>query len=88
MIPGGESYSVVGQTDGWTEVKVDDETTGYVSSDYVEISYNTVKAISVEEAEAARVAEEEELRRQQEEQQKQQPGYYIILIRGISSGKL
>ena len=88
MIPGGESYSVIGQADGWTEVKVDDETAGYVSSDYVEISYNTVKAISVEEAEAARAAEEEELRRQQEEQQKQQPGYYIILIRGISSGKL
>lgn len=72
MIPGGESYSVIGQADGWTEVKVDDETAGYVSSDYVEISYNTVKAISVEEAEAARAAEEEELRRQQEEQQKQQ----------------
>ncbi len=60
MVPGGQTYEVLSESDGWTEVRVDDSMTGYVSSDYVEITFDTVKAVSVEEAEAARIAAEEE----------------------------
>lgn len=67
QIPGGQTYEVLSQADGWTQLQIDDSVSGYVSSDYVEISYNTVKAVTVEEAEAARKAEEEEAKRKQEE---------------------
>ena len=67
QIPGGQTYEVLSQSDGWTQLQIDDSVSGYVSSDYVEISYNTVKAVTVEEAEAARIAAEEEAKRKQEE---------------------
>ena len=62
MIPEGESYEVVPRdddVDGWTYIKVDSDIEGYVSSDYVDISYGFSHAISV--------AEEEEIRKKEEE---------------------
>lgn len=61
MIGEGESYEVVEReddVDGWVYVKVDSDITGYVSADYVDVSYGFSHALSV--------AEEEEIRRQQE----------------------
>ena len=61
MIPEGESYEVIPQdsdVDGWTYIQVDSDIEGYVSSDYVDISYGFSHAISV--------AEEEEIRKQKE----------------------
>lgn len=61
MIPEGESYEVIPKDDdveGWTYVRVDSDIEGYVSSDYVDISYGFSHAISV--------AEEEEIRKQKE----------------------
>lgn len=61
MIPEGESYEVVPKdddVDGWTYIRVDSDIEGYVSSDYVDISYGFSHAISV--------AEEEEIRKQEE----------------------
>ena len=61
MIPEGESYEVIPQdsdVDGWTYIQVDSDIEGYVSSDYVYISYGFSHAISV--------AEEEEIRKQKE----------------------
>lgn len=62
MIPEGESYEVVQKDDdveGWTYIRVDSDIEGYVSSDYVDISYGFSHAISV--------AEEEEIRKKEEE---------------------
>lgn len=62
MIPEGESYEVIPRDDdveGWTYIKVDSDIEGYVSSDYVDISYGFSHAISV--------AEEEEIRKREEE---------------------
>lgn len=62
MIPEGESYEVVKEQcddPAWTYIRVDSDIEGYVSSDYVEISYGFSHALSV--------AEEEEIRRQEEE---------------------
>lgn len=62
LIPEGESYEVVSeQSDdpNWTYIKVDSDIEGYVSSEYVDISYGFSHALSV--------AEEEEIRRQEEE---------------------
>lgn len=61
MIPEGESYEVIPKDDdveGWTYIRVDSDIEGYVSSDYVDISYGFSHAISV--------AEEEEIRKQKE----------------------
>ncbi|MBD8972435.1 MAG: peptidoglycan endopeptidase [Clostridiales bacterium] len=61
MIPEGESYEVIPRdddVDGWTYIQVDSDIEGYVSSEYVDISYGFSHAISV--------AEEEEIRKQKE----------------------
>ncbi|MBQ4057901.1 MAG: C40 family peptidase [Lachnospiraceae bacterium] len=64
MIPEGEAYEVIegDAGDGWTHIRVDSDITGYVSSEYVDVSYGFSYALSV--------AEEEEIRRQQEEAEK------------------
>lgn len=62
MIPEGESYEVIQRdddVDGWTYIQVDSDIEGYVSSEYVDISYGFSHAISV--------AEEEEIRRRERE---------------------
>ncbi len=61
MIPEGESYEVIESDDGagWTHIRVDSDIDGYVSSEYVDISYGFSYALSV--------AEEEEIRRKEEE---------------------
>lgn len=64
MIPEGETYEVIPReddVDDWTYIKVDSDIEGFVSSEYVDISYGFSHAISV--------AEEEEIRRRQEEEE-------------------
>ena len=57
-----EKYDVLSQKDGFAKLKIDDDIVGYVSSDYVEITVDFSKAISLEEEaealEAKRKAEE------------------------------
>ena len=78
MIPEGESYEVISKEDdveGWTYIRVDSDIEGYVSSEYVDISYGFAHAISVaeeaeirkreEEAEEARLAEMSSSKRQE-----------------------
>lgn len=65
MIPEGESYEVVSENcddPAWTYIKVDSDIEGYVSSEYIDVSYGFSRAISV--------AEEEEIRRKQEEEER------------------
>jgi len=64
QIPEGESYEVISRdddVDGWTYLRVDSDIEGYVSSEYVDVSYGFSHALSV--------AEEEELRLQKEREE-------------------
>ena len=68
MIPEGESYEVIPRdddVDGWTYIQVDSDIEGYVSSEYVDISYGFSHAISVAEEEQARLAEMTSTKRQE-----------------------
>ena len=62
MIPIGEEYTVLNQYEEWTEIEVDESTTGFVSNEFIDFSFNVTKAISVEEEEAAAKAAEEAAR--------------------------
>ena len=78
MIGEGETYEVVpsdGDVDEWVHIKVDADIEGFVSADYVDVSYGFSHALSVaeeeeirkkeEEAEAARLAEMTSTKRQE-----------------------
>lgn len=72
MVPGGESYVVLNDTEDWINIEIDQGLTGYVSAEYVDLSFFVVRAVSVAEAEAADAAKkaaEEEQRKQAEEEQ-------------------
>ncbi len=58
LVPEGETYLVKSQSKGWVKIEVEEETVGYVSSDYVKVYTRFKKAVSVaeEEAEARRKA--------------------------------
>lgn len=61
MIPEGESYEVIpgdNDVDEWTHIRVDSDIEGYVSSQYVDISYGFSHALSVAEEEEIRLAQE------------------------------
>ena len=60
LIPEGEEYYVYSQGDEWTEIAVDDDIRGFVKSEYIDVSFNNPRAISVEEqAEMDRIAKEQ-----------------------------
>ncbi len=52
IVPEGDVYSVVEDGDEWVKVKIDDETEGYVSKEFVTVSSVVKTAISKEEEEA------------------------------------
>lgn len=66
LIPIGESYDVVEESDGWVKIAVDTDIEGYVSADYVDIKTEFVEAESIEE-EKARLEAEERVRKEAEE---------------------
>ncbi len=58
----GEKLTVLeGEQDGWIKVAVDEDTVGYVSSDYICLDYAYETAVTIEEEEAAYQAEQERL---------------------------
>ncbi|MEE3406068.1 MAG: SH3 domain-containing protein, partial [Acutalibacteraceae bacterium] len=64
LISEGESYPVVKELTDWAKINVDDDCIGYVSKDYIKITVQFKKAVSIEEEreeqrrkEAARAAE-------------------------------
>ncbi len=70
LIPEDESYEVLKEETDWVKIRVDGDTTGYVSSDYVKLSVQFEKAVSIEEEReearrkaAAEAAEREEQRK-------------------------
>lgn len=77
LLPGEESYEVLKEETDWVKIRVDGDTIGYVSKQYVKISVQFKKAVSIEEereeerrkeAAAAAAAEEEAAARQQQSQ--------------------
>lgn len=56
-IPKGEKCTVLETYEGWLKVQVDGDLIGYVSDEYVTVSYDLGKAISIEEEKAAIEAE-------------------------------
>lgn len=61
LVGQGQSFDILSEQDGWVQIAVDDSVTGYVSSDYVEYTYDFASAKSVEE-----------IQQELEEQQRQQ----------------
>lgn len=49
FISGGERYGIVSQGEEWTCIEIDNSLSGYVKNDYIDITYNTVYAITVEQ---------------------------------------
>lgn len=66
LIPEGEEYEVVKEYDEWVKIQIDEDLTGYVSKEYVDMFVEFGKAISVEEEEAILAAEEEGRRAEEE----------------------
>lgn len=66
VLPEGDKYSVLQYGDGWAELAVDEETDGWVTMDYVDISVNCETAITLKE-EQAQIEREEELYRKEQE---------------------
>ncbi len=66
MVPGGLSYPILEETDGWVKIQVDSQMSGYINTDYADISFDVVRAVSVAEAEAMRQAEEAAKQQEQE----------------------
>lgn len=72
LLPEDESYEVLKEESEWAKIRVDGDTSGYVKKDYVKISVQFKKAVSIEEEreeqrrkEAAEAAAAEEQRQQQ-----------------------
>ena len=65
MVPKGEDFLVIDETDGWVKINVE-EGDGWVSKNYVDIITEFVEAESKEEEEARLAREAEERRRAQE----------------------
>lgn len=79
LIPEDESYEVIREETDWAKIRVDGETTGYVSKDYVEVSVQFKKAVSIEEEReearrkaAAKAAAEQAEREAQERKEAQE----------------
>lgn len=62
LIPMGEEYEVIKESDGWVKISIDQTTTGYVSADYVKIRSEYEEAISVQEEQQRIEAEAAEAR--------------------------
>lgn len=78
MVPLGERYYIIKETDKWAKIQIDEDTTGFVSKDYITIDVEFEYAITIEEeqekiakAEEARRAEAEQLEKLAKEQQEQ-----------------
>ncbi|MCH5275759.1 MAG: SH3 domain-containing protein [Lachnospiraceae bacterium] len=65
MVPEGEDFLVIDETDGWVKINVE-EGDGWISKDYVDIQTEFVEAESKAEEEARLAKEAEERRKAQE----------------------
>lgn len=76
LLNADEKYDVVSQKDGFAQLQVDDDVSGYVSQDYVTLSVDFDHAVTIQEEqeaikaqeEAEKEAEESEAEKEKEEQ--------------------
>lgn len=66
MVGQGQSFDILSQSDDWIEINIPEEGTGYVSADYVEITYDLPEAKTVEQIEAEQLAREQAEKAQEE----------------------
>jgi peptidoglycan DL-endopeptidase CwlO len=66
MVPLGETYYIKKEYDEWAEIEIDNEESGFVSKEYIDISVEFEYAISIEE-EQAKIAAEEAAKRAEAE---------------------
>lgn len=52
MVGQGQTFDILSQQDGWIQIAVDDETSGYVSDEYIELTYDFAAAKTIEEIQA------------------------------------
>lgn len=52
LLSNGEKYHILSYGDEWTQVEVDDTLSGYVKNEYIDITYDTVTAVTAAEEEA------------------------------------
>lgn len=69
LVPTQEELEVVKETEEWVKVSIDEDVTGYVSSDYVDLRTEFKEAESIKE-EKARLKAEKEARKVEEEARK------------------
>ena len=55
----GQSFDIISQDDKWIQIALDDSTSGYVSAEFIEYTYNMDEAKSIEEIQAEIQAEED-----------------------------
>ena len=59
QVGSGESFSILSQDDKWVQIALDDQTSGYVSADYVEYTYDFNTAKTMEQIQAEIEAEQQ-----------------------------
>ena len=67
QVGAGQSFDILSQTDKWVEIALDDETSGYVSADFIEYTYKLDEAKTMEEIQAEIQAQEDAEKQAQEE---------------------
>lgn len=70
LIPEDERYSVIGETQNWAKIIIDDGTEGYVAKEFVNISVSYKKAVSIKE-EKEKIARKKAAEKAQEERLEQ-----------------
>ena len=80
LLAAGDSLTVIGETEDFVQVLLEDDSTGYISKDYVDVYIDCDTAISLEEeaemlAELARQEEEERLRKEKESKEAAEAAY-------------
>ncbi len=67
QVGAGQSFDILSQTDKWVEIALDDETSGYVSADFIEYTYKLDEAKTMDEIQAEIRAQEDAEKQAQEE---------------------
>lgn len=67
QVGAGQSFDILSQTDKWVEIALDDETSGYVSADFIEYTYKLDEAKTMDEIQAEIQAQEDAEKQAQEE---------------------
>lgn len=67
QVGAGQSFDILSQTDKWVEIALDDQTSGYVSADYIEYTYKLDEAKTLEEIQAEIQAQEDAQKQAEED---------------------